>query len=138
MPRDDRPDLDRVVVSELSTSGVETCPRVPGLRCPSGNSTICPGRDNLAACSEIARLADWRRLSRAEQVARISQPRVALDPRVRDTVNACPDRGGVLPVSEQADCGCQGVELTECRAGRGRIPGRVTLRECLECGEGRV
>jgi hypothetical protein len=46
-------------------------------------------------------------------------------------VRECPDRGGVLPVSLQPECGC--AELTECRRGRGRRPGRVTLDECLEC-----
>ncbi|WP_435005149.1 glycosyltransferase [Tundrisphaera lichenicola] len=51
-------------------------------------------------------------------------------------VAACPDRGGVLPLSMQDDCGCAGRELSECRAGRGAIPGRVTLRECIACPRG--
>lgn len=46
---------------------------------------------------------------------------------------ACPDRGGVLPISMQDDCGCRGKELSECRAGNGKVPGRVTLRDCLDC-----
>lgn len=54
-------------------------------------------------------------------------------PAVRDRVNACPDRGGVLPISMQDDCGCRGRELSECRAGKGKVAGRVTLRECLAC-----
>src|SRR6185437_4067951 len=48
-------------------------------------------------------------------------------------VNACPHRGGVLPVSQQP-AGCAGCgELSECRAGRGTHPGRVTLSDCLVC-----
>lgn len=62
-----------------------------------------------------------------------SAARPLVDPRVRDAVIACPDRGSVLPVSEQDDCGCRGRELTECRAGLGAKPGRVTLRDCLDC-----
>jgi hypothetical protein len=60
-------------------------------------------------------------------------PPAAVDPAVRDRVNACPDRGPVLPLSLQDDCGCRGQELSECRAGKGATPGRVTLRECLAC-----
>ena len=48
-------------------------------------------------------------------------------------MNACPDRGSVLPISQQDDCGCRGRERTECHAGRGTTPGRVTLAECLAC-----
>jgi len=46
-------------------------------------------------------------------------------------VSACPHRGPVLPVSRQPECGC--AELTECRAGKGKRPGAVTLAECLAC-----
>jgi hypothetical protein len=46
-------------------------------------------------------------------------------------VAACPDRGSVLPVSQQPECGC--AELTECRRGKGARPGAVTLSECLAC-----
>jgi hypothetical protein len=50
--------------------------------------------------------------------------------RVRD----CPDRGPVLPLSQQpVGCCGGGAELTECRAGKGATPGRVTLRDCLAC-----
>jgi hypothetical protein len=48
------------------------------------------------------------------------------------SVMACPDRGPVLPVSLQPECGMCG-ELTECRAGKGQLPGRVTLDDCLHC-----
>jgi hypothetical protein len=47
-------------------------------------------------------------------------------------VSACEYRGPVLPHSLQPEgCGCG--ELTECRAGKGKVPGRVTLRDCLAC-----
>ena len=52
-------------------------------------------------------------------------------PAILDAVAACPDRGPVLGVSFQAECGCG--ELTGCRAGRGSVPGRVTLDDCLIC-----
>jgi hypothetical protein len=68
-----------------------------------------------------------------EQIAKLGAPRPAIDPIVRDAVNACPFRGPVLPLSLQDDCGCLGKELSECRSGRGTIPGRVTLRDCLKC-----
>lgn len=51
-------------------------------------------------------------------------------------VSACPHRGPTLPHTQQPEatgCGCGSAELTECRAGRGRRPGAVTLAECLEC-----
>ena len=68
-----------------------------------------------------------------EQSSRLGTPRPAIDPAVRDAVNACTDRGPVLPISLQDDCGCLGKELSECRAGKGAIAGRVTLRDCLAC-----
>lgn len=59
-------------------------------------------------------------------------PRPGLDPATRDAILACPDRGSVLPVSRQAEgCGCG--ELSECRAGKGKRPGAVTLAECIAC-----
>jgi hypothetical protein len=54
--------------------------------------------------------------------------------RVLAAVRSCPDRGAVLPVSDQPECGC--AELTECRAGRGYEPGKVTLTNCVECRQG--
>lgn len=56
----------------------------------------------------------------------------AIDLAVRDRVNACPDRGGVLPISMQ-DPGCGCGELSGCRSGKGKVPGRVGLRDCLAC-----
>jgi hypothetical protein len=46
-------------------------------------------------------------------------------------VAACAHRGPVLPVSQQPECGC--AELSECRAGKGRVPGRVVLSDCVRC-----
>jgi glycosyltransferase involved in cell wall biosynthesis len=62
-----------------------------------------------------------------------STARSSVDPAVRDRVIACPSRGPVLPISMQADCSCRGKEVSECRAGKGTVPGRVTLRDCLAC-----
>lgn len=55
------------------------------------------------------------------------------DPATLDRVASCPLRGTTLPISLQPDCDCRGKELTECRLGKGRVPGRVTLRDCLAC-----
>ena len=54
-------------------------------------------------------------------------------PNLLPLVAACPERGGVLPLSQQPDCGCTGKEVSECRALKGTIPGRVTLADCLAC-----
>ncbi len=113
---------------------VAECPGFAGLRCPE---SPCPGGSNPGICQHLARLAAWRSLTPDEQARRLSATRAAVDPAVRDAVNACPDRGPVLPLSLQDDCGCLGKELSECRAGKGAIPGRVTLRDCLTCQQRR-
>lgn len=46
-------------------------------------------------------------------------------------VAGCPDRGPVLPVARQPECGCS--ELSGCRAGKGRDPGSVSLADCVQC-----
>jgi hypothetical protein len=48
-------------------------------------------------------------------------------------VAACPHRGSELPASQQPQGCCSGGGLTECRLGRGKRPGAVTLAECLTC-----
>lgn len=48
------------------------------------------------------------------------------------SVMDCPARGPVLPISLQPECGLCG-ELTECKAGKGQTPGRVTIDDCLYC-----
>jgi hypothetical protein len=52
--------------------------------------------------------------------------------RLLALVAACPDRGDVLPVSQQAP-GCKSCERTACRKGLGATPGAVSLAECLYC-----
>jgi hypothetical protein len=106
------------------------CPRIAGHRCVS---TTCPGLNDPSACRQLASLAQWRKLPESEQVDKLESNRPGIDPMVRDAVNACSFRGSVLPISEQDDCGCRGKERTECRAGKGVIAGRVTLRDCLDC-----
>lgn len=51
--------------------------------------------------------------------------------RLSRAARSCPDRGPSLPVSLQPDCGCS--ELYACSAGKGRVPGRVTTRDCFAC-----
>jgi hypothetical protein len=92
--------------------------------CDPGHPAYYPGYAE-AVCGPIARgetpaAAVTRGPDRSELLA-----------RVRD----CPDRGPVLPHTLQAE-GCRCGELTACAAGRGRTPGRVTLRDCLECRAG--
>jgi hypothetical protein len=62
--------------------------------------------------------------------------RPSLDPAVRDRVLACEYRGcegGLVLRDDERSCCGGGAERTACSAGKGAIPGRVTLRECLEC-----
>jgi hypothetical protein len=106
------------MTNQASTS--TRCGYYPLATC-EGSFETCPGKDYPSYCVPRQRGAGDH------------SPRPTVDPAVRDRVNACPDRGGVLPLSMQDDCGCQGKELSECRAGKGKIPGRVTLRECLAC-----
>lgn len=49
-------------------------------------------------------------------------------------VAGCPNRGSILVHSLQFECGC--LELTECCKGRGQVPGRVTLNDCIVCVRG--
>lgn len=110
--------------------GSVTCGRIVGFHCWS---TPCPGLTDPGVCTHLERLAQWRSMSLDEQAGKLGRPRLSIDPAVRDAVNSCLSRGPVLPISMQDDCGCRGKELSECRAGRGVIPGRVTLRDCLKC-----
>ena len=111
------------------------CPRFEQA-CPQ---TPCPGAVEPGACDHWHRLSTWRAVSSGAQLARTARAgRATLDPRVRDAVNACPDRGPVLPISQQDDCGCQGREVSLCRAGWGRQSGKVTLADCLGCQTARL
>jgi hypothetical protein len=116
-----------VIASEILLAD---CPGFPGVSCPA---SPCPGMKDPGICRHLARLAAWRSLDPDEQAARLSVPRPTVDPAIRDAVNSCPDRGSVLPISMQDDCGCRGRELSACKAGKGKVPGRVTLRDCLVC-----
>jgi glycosyltransferase involved in cell wall biosynthesis len=69
----------------------------------------------------------------AAQQPSASAPR-SISPAVRQAILDCPDRGGTLtPLPDEATCCGPGPERTECRAGKGRRPGRVTLAECNTC-----
>jgi hypothetical protein len=82
------------------------------------------GVEHPGACSRAESDARYRAALVRNSLVLAAWPRI----------EACPHRGGVLPVSEQREgCGCVGTELTECRAGKGARPGAVTLDECLEC-----
>ena len=106
------------------------CLRIACFRCPV---SPCLGESDPGFCSHASALAAWRSLPAERQVEQLGPPRPSVLPRVRDAVNACPSRGPVLPISLQDDCGCAAKELSECREGRGRVAGRVTLRDCLAC-----
>jgi hypothetical protein len=93
--------------------------------CPIGPGLDCLGSLGPEVCARIGTDAEFRAMAirRAEILA------------AWPFIQVCPDRGPVLPVSRQADCGCQGKELTLCRAGKGppHRPDAVTLDECTAC-----
>jgi hypothetical protein len=99
----------------------------------------CPVRKGYCLGEQAARLCvlaktrpDYRGLlvEQAREAAATSGHPPSLDALLA-AVAACRFRGKPLPHSAQAECGCG--ELIECRAGRGKVPGRVTLRDCLAC-----
>lgn len=106
-----------------------TCPVAPG------ETRECLGESVRRLCQLAAARPDYR-----QEMVRLAQKSyerpsqdtavVALDQLLR-TVSRCPHRGRTLPVSLQPECGC--FERTECRAGRGKPPGAVTLQDCLAC-----
>jgi hypothetical protein len=102
------------------------CPHCP---VPGGN---CLGERAARLCELAATRPDYRRLlvDRAREVAATGEQPPSLDAMLA-AVSACRHRGRTLPHSIQAECGCG--ELTECRSGRGKVTGRVTLRDCLAC-----
>jgi glycosyltransferase involved in cell wall biosynthesis len=76
---------------------------------------------------------EWTDLILATAPARPA-PRLAA--AVRDAVIACEHRGpegGLVLLEDERSCCGGGEERTACAAGKGRRPGRVTLRECLAC-----
>lgn len=76
-------------------------------------------------------------LAGSASAAAATPTRLALAAAIRDGINACPDRGGVLPISQQRE-GCKCGELSECRRLLGQTPGRVSLRECIACVEAKI
>jgi hypothetical protein len=91
----------------------------------------CLGERAARLCQLAATRPDYRSLlvDQAEQAAGAGGPATLED--LLGSVACCRHRGGVLPHWLQAECGCG--ELNLCGAGRGTIPGRVTLRDCLAC-----
>ena len=100
-------------------------------RCPVSEGH-CLGERATRLCELAATRPDYRRLlaEQAREVAATGGRPPSLDALLA-AVSACGHRGRTLPHTTQAECGCG--ELTECRADRGRSPGRVTLRDCLAC-----
>jgi hypothetical protein len=99
----------------------------------------CPVREGYCLGERAARLcelaetrSDYRRLlvEQASEAAATGEHPPSLD-ALLGAVSACRHRGKTLPHSVQSECGCG--ELTECFAGRGTVPGRVALRDCLAC-----
>lgn len=92
----------------------------------------CLGERAPRLCELAATRPDYRRLlvERARQAVETGGRAPSLE-ELLGLVAECRHRGGVLPHSLQAECGCG--ELNHCLAGHGTIPGRVTLRDCLSC-----
>lgn len=101
--------------------------------CANGYAQECPRPDcigvgDVYACKFIQRINAWRELGEEAQIAKLASP---TDAKILAAVRECPDRGSTLPPAEQMDCGC--AELTYCAANKGAVPGRVTLRDCMDC-----
>ena len=98
--------------------------------CPVREGT-CLGERASRLCELAATRPDYRLLveQTAQVAAAVGRP-PSLDALLA-AVSACRHRGRTLPHTAQAGCSCG--ELTECREGRGKAPGRVTLRDCLAC-----
>lgn len=113
---------------------MDTCIRITGLACPRGD---CPGAEESWVCDRVALMARRSAMTAGERRAEDAAARMAATPTpgqaaVLARVSACPDRGGVLPISMQ-DPGCGCGELSECFRGKGKTPGKVGLRDCLAC-----
>ena len=104
--------------------------------CPV-SERYCLGERAARLCELAATRPDYRRhlVEQARGVAATGGRPPSLDALLAD-VSACSHRGQTLPHTAQAECGCG--ELTECRAGLGRSPGRVTLGDCLACVSARA
>src|SRR5579883_1497621 len=102
--------------------------------------STCPVTQGTCLGESVPRLcllAKTRKDYRRELIQRCDPPIPSHPTRTMDigevlaAISSCPDRGNVLPPSQQPECGCS--ELSECRAGRGRTPGLVTLPDCVAC-----
>ncbi len=103
------------------------CPHCPVSAAP------CLGEGVARLCTLAETRPDYRLL--LIERARVFPPNASdsflASRRVLANVAACPQRGRILPHTLQPECGC--AELTECLAGRGHHPGRVTVRDCVAC-----
>ena len=99
----------------------------------------CIGLHQPHLCPLAAEHDHWRRAVVGASAGLGGLPTPPADPpparELWALLKACPDRGGVLPLSLQDTSGCcgGGPELSGCRAGKGAVAGRVTLRDCLAC-----
>lgn len=101
--------------------------------CPVGAGCgTCLGESVPRMCDLARTRPDYRRhlvvLARETGEAGPRRPELR---EILAGIAGCPDRGAVLPVPAQPGCGCS--ELTECGRGRGTVPGRVTLQDCMAC-----
>jgi hypothetical protein len=102
----------------------ETCPVVLG---------GCLGESVPRLCLLARTRDDYRKqLVRVALGNNAGPKRVTPDIQVLlEAVSRCPYRGNVLAPGLQPECGCS--ELSECDAGLGETPGRVTTSDCLAC-----
>ena len=120
----------------------------------------CPGHADPGVCSFVQALTAWRARTPDQQQAYYAsldgtgpgtgrgtdpiQPGMMAvappwsDLAVVEAVRTCPHGGPsrsplTLSVAERTACGCGDRELYPCAIGRGRVPGRVTSPDCLDC-----
>jgi hypothetical protein len=72
---------------------------------------------------ELARLARGKLTQRSPGTHELGE--------LLNIIANCAERGAILPISFQPECGCS--ELTECLSGKGSTSGLVTLQDCLSC-----
>ena len=107
------------------------CPAVAGIFCPGHLCHLAGSEHGDRIIVERAKLPPPR--DAKVKVATVAPSRVP-DPRLA-RIGACPSRGSELPMSQQPSGCCGGLVLTECKAGKGKVSGRVTTADCLECVE---
>jgi hypothetical protein len=92
---------------------------------------LCLGESVSRLCELAQTRPDYRALLAGQRHPEASPPRPMDLNSALARISSCADRGRVLPLGEQPECGC--AELTECRKGRGRLAGKVTMGDCLSC-----